>query len=402
VNQIKGLILKHLRGEELSLAERRELEAWMAESPENRLLFEEMNNPEWVAAALAKMDALHEDAIWERIRAAAFAGRPVEEDAVLFASSRSQKIRRMRGYASAAAAVVLIVAGIWLWQERKTGSPGAVAQTTVQDVPPGSNKAILTLSNGQQIVLDSVAKGTLAQQGGTQVAKTDSGQIAYNALNALNEKPTAVLYNTLSTPRRGQYQLTLPDGSKVWLNAASSIRYPVFFAGSERKVEITGEAYFEVTKDASKPFKVMIKEHQEIEVLGTSFDINAYDDEPTVKTTLLTGSIKTGGVVLRPGQQAVWSAGQPASVKSDADIEEAVAWKNGKFIFSGDDIQSVMRQLERWYDVDVDYTGDFKGVELVGVISRFKNISEILGMLEQTRTVKFTVEGRKVTVLPYK
>ena len=211
-----------------------------------------------------------------------------------------------------------------------------------------------------------------------------------------------MLYNTLATPRGGQYQLTLPDGSKVWLNAASSLRYPVAFLGAERRVEVTGEAYFEVTKNASQPFKVSLRDNQEVDVLGTSFDINAYADEPEIRTTLLTGAVKTEGVTLKPGQQAAWTLNRPVRVRSDADVEEAIAWKNGKFIFSGGDIQSVMRQLERWYDVEVDYKGDFKGVELVGVISRFKNISEILNMLEQTHTVTFQVEGRRVTVLPYK
>jgi transmembrane sensor len=399
VNEIKGLILKVLHGEELSGAERRELDAWLVGSPDNQLLFDQLNDPAWVAEALAKMESMHEDEVWDRVRAGAIAGRAAEQGTVAFASRRGPKIRRIGSYGAVAASVLLIVAGIVIWRQINNGKPAVMVQATKQDVAPGSNKAILTLSNGQQIVLDSAAKGALAQQGSAQVIKTDSGQIAYNV--GL-EKPTAMLYNTLTTPRGGQYQLTLPDGSKVWLNAASSIRYPVAFAGVERKVEVTGEAYFEVTKDAARPFKVRIAGDNEVDVLGTSFDVNSYIDEPEIKTTLLTGSVKTGAVVLKPGQQAAWTKGQNVKVRSEVDVEEVVAWKNGKFIFSGDDIQSVMRQLERWYDVDVDYKGDFKDVELVGVISRFKNISEILGMLEQTRTVAFQVDGRKVTVLPYK
>jgi transmembrane sensor len=387
---MKGLILKHLRREELSPAERQELDAWLAESPENQLLFDKINDPVWVAEALAKMDALHEEEIWNRVQSGAVAQ---------FALPRSHKIRRIGGYAAVAASVLLIVAGVVIWQQTNSSRPATTAEASKHDVPPGSNKAILTLSNGQQIVLDFAAKGGLAQQGSTQVTKTDSGQIAYHASS---EKPTVVLYNTLATPRGGQYQLTLPDGTKVWLNAASSIRYPVFFTGPERRVEITGEAYFEVAKNASKPFKVVVDGTQEVDVLGTSFDVNAYPDEREIKTTLLEGSVKAEGVILKPGQQAAWNVGQPVKVQKDADLEEAVAWKNGKFIFTGNDLGSVMRKIARWYDVDVEYKGDFSGDEFVGVISRFKNISEILGMLEQTRTVKFTVEGRKVTVLPYK
>jgi len=373
----------------MSPAGRKELDAWLAESPENQLLFDKINDPVWVSEALAKMDALHEEEVWDRVQSGA---------AAQFTLPRSHKIRRIGGYAAVAASVLLIVAGVVIWQQTNTRRPATI-QTVKQDVPPGSNKAILTLSNGQQIVLDSAAKGDLAQQGSARVIKTDSGQIAYHASS---EKPTAVLYNTLATPRGGQYQLTLPDGTKVWLNAASSIRYPVFFTGTERKVEITGEAYFEVTKNASKPFKVMVKGNQEIDVLGTSFDVNSYPDEREIKTTLLEGSVKAQGTILKPGQQAAWSAGQPVKIQNDADLEEAVAWKNGKFIFTGNDLGSVMRQISRWYDVDVDYKGDFKGDEFVGVISRFKNVSEILHMLEQTRTVKFSVEGRKITALPYK
>jgi transmembrane sensor len=390
VNQIKGLILKHLREEELSPAEREQLDAWLAQSPDNQLLFDRINDPVWVAEGLAKMDALHEEEVWDRVRASV---------AAHVVPSRSHKLRRIGRYAAVAASVLLIVAGVVLWRQANTSRPSTTVQAVKQDVAPGGNKAILTLSSGQQIVLDSAAKGALAQQGGTNVIKTGSGQIAYNASNA---KPTAVLYNTLATPRGGEYQLTLPDGTRVWLNAASSIRYPVFFSGPERRVEITGEAYFEAAKNASKPFKVVVDGNQEVDVLGTSFDISSYSDEREIKTTLLDGSVKAQGVILKPGQQAAWGAGQPVKVQKDADLEEAVAWKNGKFIFTDNDLGSVMRQISRWYDVDVEYKGDFSGDEFVGVISRFKNVSEILHMLEQTRTVKFSVEGRKITALPYK
>ena len=397
VSEIKGLILKYLR-DEISGDERRELDAWLAESTDNQLLFEEMTNPQWVAAAMAKMDALHEEEIWQRIQERTVNHRTEGEVETFYPPAR-EKIRKITRYWAAASIIVLLGAGVIIWRQASTGKRAPVAQTPARDVPPGSNKAVLTLASGQKIILDSARNGSLAQQGGTQVVKTDSGQIAYSG--GL-EKPTAMLYNTLETPRGGQYQLTLPDGTKVWLNAASSIRYPVAFTGPERTVEVTGEAYLEVTKNASKPFKVILPGNQEVEVLGTNFDVNAYGDEPNIRATLLTGSIRTGGVALKPGQQSAWGAGRPVKVASDADVEEVVAWKNGKFIFSGDDIYSVMRQVARWYDVEVEYKGDFKGVELVGVISRFKNVSEILNMLEQTRTVRFQVQNKKITVLPYK
>jgi transmembrane sensor len=395
VNRIKRLILNYLRNE-ITDAERRELDEWLAESTDNQLLFDQINDPVQVGEALSKMDAMHEEEIWARISVPTPAGRP--------------GIRRILRYGSVAAAVLFLTAGIYFWRQFQTERKLPVARTaSPHDVPPGRNRAILTLSNGAQIVLDSAHAGDLAQQGTSRVLKTDSGQITYNAIN---EKPTAILYNTLTTPRGGQYQLTLPDGTRVWLNAASSITYPTAFTGAERKVVMTGEAYFEVTENASRPFKVVIGDKEEIDVLGTNFNANGYEDEREMKTTLLDGSVRVNSlvgvntnktklsVVLKPGQQA--QLGTSLKVKDDADIEEAVAWKNGKFIFTGNDIASVMRQIGRWYNVEIKYKGDFEGVELVGVISRNKNVSEILRMLEQTRAVKFTVEGRAITVFPYK
>jgi transmembrane sensor len=422
VNRIKGLILRHLR-DELTRAERQELMLWLQASAANQLLFDEINDPDRVADAMAKMEAMHEEEVWLRISRGGdnrrFAEGPEEDAAVLF----ERPPRRIGRYLGVASAVLLLLGvGVYLWKARSSRAEAStLARSAPHDVLPGTNKAILTLSNGERVVLDSAQTGKLATQGNTQVMKADSGRILYNALG---ERPTAMLFNTLATPRGGQYQLTLPDGTKVWLNAASSIRYPVAFVGPERKVEITGEVYFEVTKNAAQPFKVTVMDKQEVEVLGTSFDINAYDDEKEVATTLLAGSVRVDvglstlpvgvnakngkeHVVLTPGQRAELNEndrkrGIPLTVQSGVDLEEAVAWTNGKFIFTGNDIGSVMRQIGRWYNVEILYKGDFSGVELVGVISRNKHVSDILGMLEQTRTVQFTIEGRTITVFPYK
>jgi transmembrane sensor len=288
-----------------------------------------------------------------------------------------------------------------------------VAKTEIQkpfknDVAPGGNKAILTLANGTQIILDSAANGALTQQGNTKIIKLDSGRLSYNTLNA---KPGEVLYNTVSTPRGGQYQVVLADGSKVWLNAASSLRFPASFTGKERDVTLTGEGYFEVAHNATKPFKVLVN-GAEIEVLGTHFNINAYSDEAALKTTLLEGSVKVGkGLVsktIRPGEQAQIenhdNSLNPKIRVQSADVDAAVAWKNGRFIFHGNDIRSVMRQLARWYDVEVSYQGNVTDEEFVGVIdrSRYENISEILDMLEKTRTLSFAISGHNVTVMPFR
>lgn len=319
-----------------------------------------------------------------------------------------------------AAAVVIILllsaGGYFILYNR---SAKQIAKTETQrpfknDVAPGGNKATLTLANGTQIILDSAANGALTRQGNTKIIKLGSGRLAYNILN---EKPSEVLYNTISTPRGGQYEVVLADGSKVWLNAASSLRFPTSFTGKERNVELTGEGYFEVAHNASMPFHVKSGDMR-VEVLGTHFDINAYSDEPVIKTTLLEGSVKVSlssplskgeepDVRLQPGEQATLRQTQVAKSAIEvvsADTYAAIAWKNGRFVFQGNNIQSVMRQLARWYDVDVSYDGNVTNEEFVGVInhSRYENISQILEMLEKTRTVSFTITGRHITVMPFK
>jgi len=276
------------------------------------------------------------------------------------------------------------------------------------DIAPGGNRAILTLANGQQIILDSAANGNLAQQGNIKIIKLDNGRLAYKTLN---EKPGEVLYNTISTPRGGQYILVLADGSKVWLNAASSLRFPTSFTGKERNVELTGEGYFEVAHNAAMPFHVKSGD-MTVEVLGTHFDINAYNDESVIKTTLLEGSVKVSkgaaSKMIRPGEQAqIENHGNPLIPKimvQTTDVDAAIAWENGRFIFQGNNIQSVMRQLARWYDVEVSYQENVTDEKFVGVInrSRYENISQILEMLEKTRTVSFTINGRNITVMPFK
>jgi transmembrane sensor len=220
--------------------------------------------------------------------------------------------------------------------------------------------------------------------------------------NTLKNKSSEVVYNTISTPRGGQYQLMLADGSKVWLNAASSLRFPASFVGKERKVELLGEAYFEVAKNAKMPFKVKVN-GMEVEVLGTHFNINSYENESTIRTTLLEGSVKinknNSSSLLKPGQQAQMNKAGEIKIINDADVEEAIAWKEGKFQFDRADIHDIMRQLTRWYDVDVEYKGTVSS-HFGGTISRDVNLSQVLNMLHLTGEVKFQVEDRKVVVMP--
>lgn len=310
--------------------------------------------------------------------------------------------RRRTPWAALLAFVVLLVAGgYWGWQHRT--APAVARRPARPAAPvalrPGRNQALLTLADGRTVLLDQAHLGLLAQQGGSQVQKTADGQLRYAASAPTTSQS---LYNTLATPRGGQYQLTLPDGSQVWLNAASSLRFPVSFAGAERRVELTGEAYFEVAKDARHPFKVAAR-GAEVTVLGTHFDVQAYDDEPALAATLLEGAVRLGQgtqqALLRPGQQArCWPQGT-IQVR-EVDVQHAVAWKNGYFVFNDEPIEAIMRQVARWYDVDVRCQGTLTNKDFNGKISRYKDAADVLRVLELTGAVHFTTEGRRITVQP--
>jgi ferric-dicitrate binding protein FerR (iron transport regulator) len=314
--------------------------------------------------------------------------------------------KRKRYWPQIAAAILLLIAtgAYFLYNSHQKQSSIATAPAAPRyDLAPGGNKAVLTLASGQKIILDSTRNGTLAKQGNANIVKTDSGKLVYTISP---EKPAEIVYNTLTTPRGGQYQLLLPDGTRVWLNAASSITYPTAFAGHERKVEITGEAYFEVAHNPDKPFHVKVND-MEIEVLGTHFNINAYTDETTVKTTLLEGSVKILSTVnrqlstvLKPGQQAQLTKNGEINVADNADTEQAVAWKNGLFKFKQTNIREIMRQVSRWYDVEVEFSGNVNDLNFGGVVSKQAYVSELLKLLETTGTVHFTVADNKIIVRP--
>jgi len=311
-------------------------------------------------------------------------------------------IKRIAWWSWAAAAVVIIaISGSYFLFFNKTNSEIAkrVAQVNKPDVAPGGTKAILTLSGGHQVILGSMARDTILTEGAAIVANAN-GRLAYNSGTA----PTGeIVYNTLATPRGGQYQLTLPDGSQVWLNSESSIKYPTAFIGNDRKVEITGEVYFEVTKDKAKPFKVKLNE-MEVEVLGTHFNVNGYSDETSVKTTLLEGSVKiTKGEeteILRPGEQGILENNQITKTK-DIDLDKIMAWKNGWFEFDQTGLTTIMRQVSRWYDVDITYEGNLRDDKFGGRISKNLPLSDILKSLEANGNgVKFKLEGKKLIVQP--
>ncbi len=304
--------------------------------------------------------------------------------------------------AAAAAILFFAVTGVYLWLNPK--QPGQqiaqsikISKDARNTIVPGGNKAVLTLSNGSSIILDSTHQGTLSKQGNAKVMKLNTATLAYNAGD---ENSQEIVYNTLSTPNGGQYQLILSDGTRVWLNSASSIHFPTIFRGKERDVAVTGEAYFEVAKNAAMPFKITVKD-MEVLVLGTHFNIMAYDDESSMNTTLLEGSVKvTKGYLnkmLVPGQQSIINKKGDIKIM-DADIEEVMAWKNGWFQFNSYDIEKVMRQISRWYDVEIVYEGKIPTGHFSGLVSRDNDISQVLKIM-QAGGVHFKIEGRKVVVL---
>jgi len=310
----------------------------------------------------------------------------------------------------AAAAILLLIAGkliLDLTAHHLTPSKQILQpQVAATDHAPGKQNATLTLADGTKITLDSAANGNLAQQGNTKVIKLN-GQIAYTGQSSDNGSP---LFNTISTARGNQYMLILSDGTKVWLNAASSMRFPTAFKGNERKVEITGEAYFEIKPNPAMPFKVMAG-GGEIQVLGTHFNVNAYSDESTVKTTLLEGAVAVrkdnARLVLSPGQQAKFRPQQyPAAsnertitLLKDIDTGQETAWKDGFFWFDNTDIHTLMRQVSRWYDMEVVFNGEISDDGFSGKVSRSVPLSKLLKVLEQYE-IKFKVEGKKIIVSP--
>jgi transmembrane sensor len=291
---------------------------------------------------------------------------------------------------AAAASVILALSfgGYFLLQEKRSQQIAYYKN----DIPPGHNQATLTLANGKKIILVKGLSGTLAQQGNTQIGINGQSAIAYTATVANVNQPVA--YNTLSTAvgEQSPYPLILPDGSKVWLNAQSSITFPTAFNGKERIVRITGEALFEVAHNAEHPFKVQT-EKQTIEDIGTTFNVNAYADETATKTTLIEGKVKVNNMFLEPGQQS-----DGANINT-VNTRRYTAWRNGDFYFEDDNIQTVMRELSRWYNVKINYEGDMTTESFDAQISRNKNISAILQILENTKGVHFKIEGRRITVI---
>lgn len=396
VDNLTDLLMKHLQGS-LSDSEQELLSQWLSQSERNRSLFGSINDEEQLR--LLVLSYYQEEAedneaiILSKIRQKIGAVTPVRRIGVL------------RRWGWVAASVLLAVGiGGYLLQNREKAVP--VTAEKQADILPGREGAVLTLADGSQVVLDSLGNGVVATQNGTQVL-LKNGELAYTS----GAGSAAAVYNNLTTPKGRQFQLILPDGTKVWLNAASSLRYPTAFSGRSREVAVSGEVYFEVAKNAELPFIIHVNNQMSIQVLGTQFNVNAYSNEAAIKTTLVEGSLKiisgasaAGGpfVVLQPGQQAQVGnvpAQQAIKVLKNADVDKAVAWKSGLFNFEDSGLEEVMRQVERWYDIEVIYEKGIPDIRFGGKLSNDVSLSGLLKSLEDSE-VHFRIEGRKLIVLP--
>lgn len=386
LQELKELIRKYNAGL-LSVEERKSVEKWYESIQADDFLFTDEKHRDQVRQQL-----------WE-----------VLDNKLALQSAERRNIpfiKRSRLWIQWAAVLILVMGGVVLFYLNKPDDQSSGNKKTglaaEQVIKPGGNKAMLTLADGSVIVLNEKENGILTRQEGTAVSKTEDGQLVYNAsLNPSADKSAlTAAQNTISTPRGGDFKVILPDGTKVWLNAASSLTFPVNFTGSERRVELKGEAYFEVAANKEKPFIVKVNDVG-IKVLGTHFNVMAYQDEPAIETTLLEGAVQVskGNEIkkLLPGQQAQISEKQ-FTVRSNVNTDEIIAWKNGLFQFYHEDVQSVMRKISRWYDVEINYEGQLPVKQLTGKVSRQIGINELLSMLAYSG-INFETKGNKINVI---
>jgi ferric-dicitrate binding protein FerR (iron transport regulator) len=382
---------------DLSTAEAAELKAWLEENPQHSEWQQKLDKfrlQELLSSYTAFKDS--DKAAWEKFRKT---NLPAPVPPV-------SRIHFLKTAWFRYAAVALVVTGIgtYLWMNKSNKSETIVKTEPLPvqtDIAPGRDGAILTLADGRKMLLDTLGNGVIAYQHGAELI-LKNGQLTY----AVSGKPAGeIAYNTMSTPKGRQFRVTMPDGTGVWLNSASSIRYPTVFAGNERRVEITGEVYFEVSKNSNLPFKVSAA-NTEVVVLGTRFNVNAYANEPNASTSLLQGAVQVNSgnssAVLKPGQQArvqTASAGGNIKVLNKVNIQQVINWKNGLFSFEHADIPTVMRQLERWYDIEVQYEGAVPVNEIHGELGRDLSLQQILKVLQQMK-VNCKLEGRKLIVYP--
>ena len=370
----------------LTEAEHDELDQWVEESDENMLLFEELTDEKNIEANLAWMENIQTEKALEKT------SRQLQ-----FSDSVKTRKRIYWPFIAAASLLVVLIA-VYILRPPKTGRSITTNSVANGDAQPGSNKATLTLAGGTVIDLRQKNTGLIQNERGTKIEKTADGQLMYEKLTESKEEA----FNQVAIPRGGQYALTLSDGTKVWMNALSTLKFPEQFTGAERLVELSGEAFFQVAKDNKHPFVVSISDNEQVKVLGTQFNVLSYRDEEIKKITLIEGSVqvntKNQRMQLAPGQQATINK-HSLVVEKNADTESATGWKNGEFVFRDADIYTILRQAERWYDVNVIYRTT-SSQHFNFSISRNEPLSKMLHLMELTGKIHFKIEEKSVYVLP--
>jgi transmembrane sensor len=370
----------------LTEAEKDELDDWVVANMDNQRIFEKLTNKKNIDAWIKERQGIDTVTALERIKTKISFGPPRKKPIVA----------PVWIYAAAASVLLGLMFLILYLSKTNIPKPPDIVITKPADINPGMDKAILTLSDGTKIKLDTVKNGNLVSQGNTNITKNDSGGLAYQLIRP-STLPQVELFNELTVPAGGQYNVVLPDGTKVWLNASSSLKYPTVFGGAKRQVELTGEGYFEVAKDPMFPFEVSVN-GSTVQVLGTHFNINAYTDEPVTNITLAQGSIKLNNLMLlKPGENAAVSK-NGNMLKGGADIEMVFAWKNGQFVFKDTPIDVLMRQVARWYNANIIYDATIPK-HFNATIPRATPVSKLLHILEVTNEVHFKIEGNQITVM---
>ncbi|MCG2615456.1 FecR domain-containing protein [Terrimonas sp. NA20] len=384
-DEIAVLLVLYIQ-EKISPEQREILVSWKNSSPANLHQFEQLTDP----VVLRRKLKLYSEVV-------AGEGEVVKEP------SRVISMIRKKWFSYAAAVVVLISLAVFFkpWPGKKIEKLSTTTTEGSNQKLQATNSAVLVLADGSTILLDSAVNGQLTHQEGVQVLKTGDGQIKYQS--SKDNIPAANAgVNTIRTPRGRQYQLSLPDGSQVWLNAASSITFPPVFDSKTRKITVQGEVYLEVAKDTRRPFLVNVNDKETVEVLGTHFNINAYEDEPYIRTTLIEGSVKVARgeltSLLKPGEQAMVNAKGALQKSADVNIEQVIAWTKGKLAINSADFQGLMRQISRWYDVDVVFAGQMPDLRVGGFIRRDVNVSTVLDFLKGNG-VKYEFDGKTITIL---
>lgn len=373
-------LLSKRREELLSSDDEKELSDWITASQDRESLFKELLDAQYIDDSLTFFSLFTADK-----------SLPSIKQKMVNYTRKRYWLR----YAGVAAAICLLSLAAYFYNAHLSMS------NTIQ---PGASHATLALANGAQINLDKIVLGQTKELQGLRISKDRKGSLTCQYL-ASNDNPTnqAAAFHTITTPAGGEYRIVLPDSSTVWLNAQSSLRFPTHFNRSERRVEFSGEGFFEISKQVKAPFKVSIKNHQDILVLGTAFNISAYAEENSIRTTLFEGAVSiqtsTQQQLLKPGQEAqVFRESDKLKIQ-DADLYEARAWREGYFVFKNEPIVDIMRKISRWYNIEVVYQGNVEKLIFGGVFSRSKPINKLLNSFSSTGTIRYTIKGRRVTII---